>query len=99
MSEVVRKDRYGRDVRLDTWGMAYVRDEDGFAFYITPCCDASAKGMEWGISCRGCYQDIDPSFGGVPEPFEEDMTEEQKEKLRKWNEWQAEMVRKALGNS
>lgn len=96
MSDVVRIDKHGHEVRIDTWGLEYVR-EGGHAWYLTPCCDASAKGMEWGIGCRACHREVDPSYGGVPEPFEEDMTEEQKAELARWQEWQAEMVRKSLG--
>lgn len=92
----MRLDRHGRAVKLDTWGMEYVRDE-GFAFYITPCCDASAKGVEYGTACRACFTEIDAVYGGVPEPFDEDMTEDEKRKLAEWKEFEQRMVRKSLG--
>lgn len=94
---VVRVDRHGRDVRLDTWGMEYVRDEDGFAFYVTPCCDASAKGTEWGIVCRSCYEDVDPSLGGVPEPYDVDMTDGERARLIEWKAFERAIVRRSLG--
>lgn len=37
-----------------------------FRYYLTDCCGASAKGMEWGIGCRACYDEIDPALGGTP---------------------------------
>ena len=59
-------DRYNRTVRRDSTGMRYVVD-DGFAFYITPCCDASAKGSMGATVCRNCYREIDPAYGGLPQ--------------------------------
>lgn len=38
-----------------------------FRYYLTDCCGASAKGMEWGIGCRSCYGEIDPALGGLPD--------------------------------
>lgn len=32
---------------------------------LTPCCQASAKGLEDCIGCRGCYREIDPLYGDV----------------------------------
>jgi hypothetical protein len=32
-------------------------------YLLTPCCDASATGVEYGTACRGCYQGIDPFYG------------------------------------
>jgi hypothetical protein len=40
--------------------------EDGFRFYLTPCCGASAKGMEDYIGCRACYREVDSALGGIP---------------------------------
>jgi hypothetical protein len=37
--------------------------EGKFAYPLTPCCGASAKGGEYGIVCRKCYADIDPMYG------------------------------------
>lgn len=39
---------------------------DGFVYYLTPCCRASAKGSamsENGVVCRKCYRDVDPMLG------------------------------------
>lgn len=38
-----------------------------FRYYLTDCCGASAKGTEWGIACRACYGDVDPSLGMCPD--------------------------------
>lgn len=46
-----------------------IAEIDGFRFYLTPCCNASAKGSAnspTGVCCRACYEDIDAVFGGVP---------------------------------
>jgi len=40
-------------------------DEMPFYWFLTDCCRASAKGVEWGVACRACYGEIDPSFGGL----------------------------------
>lgn len=37
--------------------------EGQFAYPLTECCGASAKGGEFGIVCRACYADIDPMYG------------------------------------
>ncbi len=61
-------DRYGRVVLVDDIGIRYVID-DGMAFYITDCCDATAKGTanaESGVCCRSCYEELDPVMGGLP---------------------------------
>lgn len=44
-----------------------VAESDGFRYYLTPCCGASAKGLEDYIGCRACYVEVDPSLGGVPD--------------------------------
>lgn len=68
-------DAHPSATHVDSWGMptAFYDDEHlgrKVAYYPTPCCGASAKGLEGGIGCRKCYRYIDPSFGGVPqEPF------------------------------
>lgn len=38
----------------------------GQRFYLTPCCGASAKGLEDCIGCRNCYAEVDPRLGGIP---------------------------------
>lgn len=30
---------------------------------VTDCCQATAKGTEWGICCRSCYGEVDSFFG------------------------------------
>jgi hypothetical protein len=44
-----------------------VAECDGFRYYLTDCCGASAKGMENYVGCRGCYRPIDDGIGGLPE--------------------------------
>lgn len=43
-----------------------IAEGDGMRYYLTDCCIASAKGMEDGTGCRGCYNLIDASLGGLP---------------------------------
>jgi hypothetical protein len=31
---------------------------------LTPCCNASATGTEYGIACRSCHSECDPMLGG-----------------------------------
>lgn len=50
----------------DAYGLAYAFASDGTLYYPTPCCGASAKGLEDGVGCRACYRMIDPMLGGVP---------------------------------
>ena len=46
----------------------------GLIYPLTPCCDASATGTEWGTACRSCYEEIDSSFGicWTPDEFKEE---------------------------
>lgn len=37
---------------------------DEYLIGLTPCCFASAKGLESYIGCRSCYREIDPALGG-----------------------------------
>lgn len=63
-----------RSVGVDNDGFRYAvvreRDGRGFAFRITDCCDASAKGSMVGdfpaVVCRNCYQVVDPMLGMEP---------------------------------
>jgi hypothetical protein len=32
-------------------------------YYLTPCCKAGVKGMEFGVGCRACYELVDPALG------------------------------------
>lgn len=43
-----------------------VAESEGWWYYITECCGASAKGSD-GIVCRACYYLIDERLGGCPE--------------------------------
>ena len=63
----------GGAVPIDEDGVGLVAEYtgDGAAapgqrFYLTPCCGASAKGMEDYVGCRNCYEPIDPALGGIP---------------------------------
>lgn len=38
-----------------------------FRYYLTPCCGASAKGLEDYVGCRACYAEIDSALGGTPD--------------------------------
>lgn len=61
-------DRHGRKVRIDRHGLRYVVTQDSGAFYITDCCDASAKGSNGVIVCRSCHDEVDPRLGDTPQP-------------------------------
>ena len=45
--------------------------EPEFLYLLTPCCQASGKGLsdeateEGYVGCRACYQEVDPKFGGI----------------------------------
>lgn len=36
-----------------------------FIYALTDCCQASAKGCDGYTGCRACYDEIDPSYGGM----------------------------------
>lgn len=44
--------------------------EAEYIYPLTPCCNASGKGLmdddsgEGYVGCRSCYQEVDPKFGG-----------------------------------
>lgn len=42
---------------------AHIVASCGLAYYLTPCCDAAAKGSMGSIVCRSCYEDVDHLFG------------------------------------
>ncbi|GEM_PF-1095490 len=42
---------------------AHIVASCGLAYYLTPCCDATAKGSMGSIVCRSCYEDVDHLFG------------------------------------
>jgi hypothetical protein len=50
-------------------GVGLIAESDGFRYYLTPCCLASAKGSvnsSTGVACRRCYAEVDAELGGVP---------------------------------
>ena len=36
---------------------------EGVKYPVTDCCQATAKGTEWGICCRACYEEVDSFYG------------------------------------
>lgn len=40
---------------------------EGFRYYVTDCCGASATGTDYGIACRKCRHVVSEMLGGVPE--------------------------------
>lgn len=96
MSKPTRTDRYGREVRKDRFGLEYVK-EDGMTWYITPCCDAGASINDGPMYCKACFEEVGYEYGGVPEPLDEDMDDDERRKLAEWKAWEREMVRKSLG--
>lgn len=36
---------------------------DGIVYYLTPCCQASAKGGWEGTICRACYEPLPDEYG------------------------------------
>jgi hypothetical protein len=52
--------------RAQRSGMLVAGSDDlTFRWYLTECCRASAKGSMDATVCRACYNEIDPSYGGV----------------------------------
>lgn len=99
MSNPIRRTSYGTDVRLDTWGMEWTVSTDEFQtpFYVTPCCDASAKGGEHGTICRKCHRPIDPAIGGVPVPLPADDRPEWRQSRERMAELNRAMLARLLG--
>lgn len=48
-----------------------------YIYPVTTCCEATAKGTEWGICCRACYEEVDSMFGmgWTPEDWAQDIAE------------------------
>lgn len=44
-------------------GWRNLSDGSEYLYGLTLCCQASAKGSEYGIVCRACYGDCSPSLG------------------------------------
>lgn len=42
--------------------VTFMRSGD-LIYPVTDCCQATAKGTEWGICCRGCYEEVDSAYG------------------------------------
>ena len=64
-----RQAELGREV---TTGLLVATDpKDGSAWYVTECCQASAKGSTAdgrpAVVCRSCYREVDPRLGGIVE--------------------------------
>lgn len=47
-----------------------IAESGGFYWYLTDCCEASAKGSfvgcEPAVVCRKCYCEVDPRLGDLP---------------------------------
>lgn len=43
-------------------GITHV-ESHGLVYPLTPCCQASATGTDYGTACRSCYEEIDSIFG------------------------------------
>jgi hypothetical protein len=41
----------------------FVQNEQGLVYPLTPCCQATAKGMDEYIGCRNCYEEVDSMLG------------------------------------
>lgn len=50
----------GRDV------VGVIAESEGFRYYITECCAASATGTDDGTACRNCYSEVSDALGDVP---------------------------------
>lgn len=56
-----------REVGIDMLtGFTVAVNNEGDAFYVTPCCGASAKGCDGYTGCRSCYTEVDSGLGGIP---------------------------------
>lgn len=77
-----------------SFGYQIAVNNEGDAYYVTDCCGATAKGCDGYIGCRACYGEVDPGLGGIPDV--EWFAPSQRERIRKFNEWEREMVRKSL---
>jgi hypothetical protein len=68
MSAIIATVRYAG---VDGISIAADHGDPDFGFHdpiyypLTPCCGASAKGMENGIGCRSCHQPVPDAFGAA----------------------------------
>ncbi len=44
-----------------------VAESEGFRYYLTNCCFASATGSGDGVVCRECHKPVSSEFGGEPD--------------------------------
>lgn len=46
-------------------------ESHGLVYPLTPCCEASATGTDYGTACRSCYEEVSSMFGAcwTPEEF------------------------------
>lgn len=51
------------EVRNTDVGTIQVAEANGFKYFITSCCHASAKGSGEAVVCRNCYQEVSWVFG------------------------------------
>jgi len=49
-------------------------EHNGYQFFVTPCCEATATGTDYGVVCRNCYKEVSwayadvwPAEDGVPD--------------------------------
>lgn len=58
---------------IDALGMPVAFTEnDNWPYHPTPCCGASASIGDWGMYCKGCYEEVDGAFGNHPlKPYRE----------------------------
>jgi hypothetical protein len=42
-----------------------VAQNDGMRYFLTDCCQASAKGSMDAVVCRACYREVDDAYGGA----------------------------------
>ena len=83
-----------RVVGADPAGLEIAVNNEGNAFYVTPCCGATAKGLEDYVGCRSCYEEIDPALGGIPDV--EWFAPSERARIKKFNEWERSMVERSL---
>lgn len=87
-------DKYVARVVGEDWAGEIAVNNEGNAFYVTPCCGASAKGCDGYIGCRACYEEIDPALGGIPDV--EWFAPSERARIVKFNEWERSMVKRSL---
>lgn len=79
----------------DNNGIEVAVNQDGEAFYVTPCCGASAKGCDGYTGCRNCYAEVDPAIGGLPPA--QWWAPHQRYRLEAFAEFMHEVMMRSLG--